>query len=165
MIVFVCEATASAQAALSELQVAKLLIFLRQHLPSWSWPTLQESLGTKVLHLVTQNICCKYGSVLSPGPLTGPPAHDNRMRNINGMNQPGGVLFPTTCVNRLVCPLSCETSGEDACGLSTAPQKALPAPRSNKEKAWTKSACVSRAVFVGLHWLLKDCELVLVKVL
>lgn len=90
-----------------------------------------------MLHSLTQNICCKYGSVLSLGPLRGPPAHDNRMRNRNGMNQPGGLLFPTTCVNRLVCPLSRETSGEDAYGLSTAPQKALPAPRSNKEKAWT----------------------------
>lgn len=134
MLAFVCEAAASTQAPLSDLQVAKLLILLRQQQHSWS---LQESLGTKTLHSLTQNICCKHGSLLSPGPLRAPPAHDNRMRNTDGMNQPGRLLFPTTCVNRRVGPLSCETSGEDACGLSTAPQKALPAPRSNQEKLRT----------------------------
>lgn len=35
-------------------------------------------------------------------------AHDNQMKNINGVNEPSCVLFPTTCINRLVNLLSCE---------------------------------------------------------
>lgn len=36
------------------------------------------------------------------------PAHDNEMKNTNGTNNPGCVLFLSTCVNTLVDLLSCE---------------------------------------------------------
>lgn len=77
MFAFVSGSTATAPPAVSELQFAELLILLKKQLDSRSWPTLQEALGTKMLQWLTQNICCKCGSALSPGPLKAPPAHDN----------------------------------------------------------------------------------------
>lgn len=84
---------------------------------------------------------------LSPGPLRGPAAHDSRVRNISGMNRPGRLLFPTTCVNRPERPLSCETFRRGRLVLLHGSTKGSSCPKVKQGEGVERSACASKVAF------------------
>lgn len=83
------------------------------------------------------------------------------MKNTNGMNQPGCVLFPSTCINMLGNPLSCEISklGHPLVLLGSKKRLFLGQGQARREQQrW--SYCVWKVAFVVTGLVTKKKKIV-----